>query len=149
LVDRNRRTAPPPTELAMSHQDPTSHTAPSAHHQALKQAPDRLLAPAALAGIRFRPDCTWTPRASIFTALLWAWSDEKALTDRFVTAPKLVVWMVRLTREPAATNQAFLKGLKTGTAALALALVTAFRHRMRQDLSGSPVETSHLEPEVF
>jgi len=42
--------------------------------------------------------------------------------------------MVRLTREPAATYQAFLKGLKTGTAALALVLVTAFRHRMRQDL---------------
>ncbi len=118
----------------MSHQDPTSHTAPSAHHQALEQTPDRLLAPAALAGIGFRPNCTWTPRASIFTALLWAWSDERALTDRFVTVPKLVVWMVRLTREPAATTQAFLKGLKSGTAALALVLVTAFRHRIRQDL---------------
>jgi hypothetical protein len=66
----------------MSHQDPTSHTAPSAHHQALKQVPDRLLAPAALANIRFRPDSTWTPRASMVPLLSSISAADAAVNDR-------------------------------------------------------------------
>jgi hypothetical protein len=118
----------------MSHQDQSGHTASSSHHQALKQALDWLLAPAVLSNLAFRNDCTWTPRSLIFTALLWAWSDETALTDRFFTARKIVVGMLGLTQKPASTYQAFLKMLKTWTAALALTLVTAFRQRLREDL---------------
>jgi hypothetical protein len=66
--------------------------------------------------------------------LLWAWSDETALTDRFVTARKIVVAMLHLTQKPASTYQAFLKMLKTWTVTLALVLVRAFRHHLRQDL---------------
>jgi hypothetical protein len=120
----------------MSHQDHSGHTASSSHHQALKQALDWLLAPAVLSNLTFRNDCTWTPRSLIFTALLWAWSDETALTDRFFTARKIVVWMLCLTQKPASTYQAFLKMLKTWTVALALTLVTAFRRRLREDLEG-------------
>src|SRR5512147_1912225 len=133
LVGRNRKPQPP-TELAMSHQDQSSHTPCTPHHQALKRALDWLLLPAVLSNITFRNDCTWTPRSLIFTALLWVWSDETALTDRFFTARKIVVWMLGLTQKPATTYQAFLKLLKTWTVALALALVTAFRQRMRADL---------------
>ena len=88
----------------MSHQDQNGHTASSSHHQALKQALDWLLAPAVLSNLTFRNDCTWTPRSLIFTALLWVWSDETALTDRFFTARKIVVWMLDLTQKPASTN---------------------------------------------
>ena len=118
----------------MSHQDQSGHTASSSHHQDLKQALDWLLSPATLSGIKFRNDCTWTPRSLIVTALLWAWSDETALTDRFFTARKIVVWMWGLTQKPASTYQAFLKMLKTWTVTLTLTLVTAFRRRMREDL---------------
>ncbi|HEY0557857.1 MAG TPA: IS4 family transposase [Thermoanaerobaculia bacterium] len=120
----------------MSHQDQGSHTPSVPHHQALKQALDWLLVPAVLSNITFRNDCTWTPRSLIVTALLWAWSDEKALTDRFFSARKIVVRMFHLTQRPAATYQAFLKMLKTWTVALALTLVTAFRRRLREDLEG-------------
>src|SRR4051812_38448283 len=118
----------------MSHRDQSSHTASSSHHQALKQALDWLLSPAMLSEIKFRNDCTWTPRSLIFTALLWVWSDETALTDRFVTARKIVVWMLGLTPKPAATYQAFLKMLKTWTVTRTRTLVTAFRQRLRADL---------------
>jgi hypothetical protein len=122
------------SEPVMPHQDQGSHTPSAPHHQALKQTLDWLLGSAVLSNITFRNDCTWTPRSLIVTALLWAWSDEKTLTDRFFTARKIVVWMLRLSQEPASTYQAFLKMLKTWTVTLALTLVTAFRQRMRADL---------------
>ena len=36
--------------------------------------------------ITFRDDCTRTSMQLIATALLWAWSDELTLVDRFATA---------------------------------------------------------------
>ena len=72
----------------MSHQDPIVHTGPAAHHQDLKGVLDWLLASADLSGVRFRDDCTWTPRALIGVALLWAWSGEAALTERFDVGPQ-------------------------------------------------------------
>jgi hypothetical protein len=118
----------------MPHQDQGSHTPSTPHHQALKQVLDWLFSPAVCPHIQFRQDCTWTPRSLIFTALLWAWSDEKTLTDRFFTARKIVITTLGLARKPAATYQAFLKMLTTWTAALTRVLVTAFRHRMGADL---------------
>src|SRR5690242_5191094 len=96
-------------ESGMSHQDTVGHTGSAAHHQALKQALDWLLASARLSGLTFREDCSWTPKALIFVAVLWAWSDQKALTERFSHARKVVIAMGILERAPAATYQAFLK----------------------------------------
>jgi Transposase DDE domain len=118
----------------MSHQDPSCLTPSAPHYQALKQALDWLLTPAVLDHVRFRDDCSWTPRALIAMALLWAWSDEKSLTDRFASARKIVPGIVPLLPPPATTYQAFLKMLRTWTATLALALVAAYRQRMREDL---------------
>jgi hypothetical protein len=125
----------PPKEQGMSHQDPNGHTAPTPHHQALKQALDWLLHWVSFSDITFRQDCTWTPQRLTITALLWAWSDETALTDRFAAARKIGLRMVRPGRVPAASYQAFLKLLRTWTVALTRTLVTAFRHRMREDLA--------------
>jgi len=52
----------------------------------LRQALRWLLCQVQWSGIRFRADCTWTPRHLAATALLWAWSDEPTLGGRFFTA---------------------------------------------------------------
>jgi hypothetical protein len=120
----------------MSHPDTDGHTVPAPHHQALKQALDRLLTASRLSDLEFRQECTWTPKGLIFTAILWAWSDEKTLTDRFFLARKVVVARAILARIPATTYQSFLKMLRTWTVRLTLALVVAFRRRMQSDLAG-------------
>lgn len=120
----------------MSHQDTVGHNGSAPHHQVLKQALDWLLQSAPLSKVRFCKECTWTPQALIFTAMLWAWSDEKSLTDRFSVARKIVIAMAVLSGPPAKSYQAFLKMLKTWTVRLALALTTSFQHRMETDLAG-------------
>jgi hypothetical protein len=122
-------------ESGMSHQDTDRHSGYVPQHQALKQALDWLLNEAPLSNVRFRKDCSWTPKALIFTAILWAWSDEKTLVDRFSVARAIVVAMKILSQPPAETYQALLKMLKTWTVELAAALATAFRRRMQTDLA--------------
>jgi hypothetical protein len=119
----------------MSHQDTDGHTGSPAHHQALKEALDWLLASARLSDLAFRKDCSWTPKGLIFMAILWAWSDEKSLTQRFFHARKVVMAMGFLTRIPAASYQAFLKILTTWTVALSITLFDSFRRRMQSDLA--------------
>jgi Transposase DDE domain len=124
-----------PMESGMSHQDTDGHTDSAAHHQALKRALDWLLASARLSDLAFREDCSWTPKGLIFLAILWAWSDEKSLIQRFFHARKVVMAMDILSRIPAATYQAFLKMLTTWTVALSMTLFDAFRQRMQSDLA--------------
>ena len=119
----------------MSHQDQDGHTASAPHHQALRGALDWLLDRAPPAGVTFRGECTWAPRGLIFAALLWAWSDEKTLTERFALARKVVIAMAIGDRRPAASYQAFLKMLTTWTMTLAHALTVAFRGRLHTDLA--------------
>jgi len=119
----------------MSHQDTAGHTDSAAHHQALKRALDWLLASAKLSDLSFREDCSWTTKGLIFLAILWAWSDEKSLTQRFSHARKVVMAIDVLTRVPAATYQAFIKILTTWTVALSMALFDVFRPRMQADLA--------------
>jgi hypothetical protein len=122
-------------ESGMSHQDTDGHSGSAPQHQALKQALDWLLNVAPLSKVCFRKECTWTPKALIFAAMLWAWSDEKTLTDRFAVARKIVIAMAIRCRRPAQSYQAFLKMLKTWTLTLTMALQAAFRHRMQADLA--------------
>jgi Transposase DDE domain len=124
-----------PMESGMSHQDTDGHNGSAPQHQALKQALDWLLNPAPLSAVRFREECTWTPKALVFAAILWAWSDEKTLTDRFAVGRKIVIAMAWLPRRPAKSYQAFLKMLKTWTVVLTIALQAAFRRRMQADLA--------------
>jgi Transposase DDE domain len=119
----------------MSHQDSVGHSESAPEHQALKQALDWLLSGASLAKVGLRGDCTWSPTALIFAAILWAWSDQKTLTGRFAIARKIVVAMGILPRLPATSYQAFLKILRTWTVALTVVLKEAFRRRMQEDLA--------------
>jgi hypothetical protein len=124
-----------PMESGMSHQDTDGHNGSAPQHQALRQALDWLLDQAPLSTVHFRADCTWTPNALISAAMLWAWSDEKTLRDRFAVARKILIVMGMLGRLPARSYQAFLKMLKTWTLTLTIALQAAFRQRMQADLA--------------
>src|SRR5215213_3066603 len=119
----------------MPHQDQTVHTEPPAHHQDLKAVLDWLLAGADFSGARFRDLCTWTPRDLTCAALLWAWSAEPALTERFTSARKIALVALGLGTLPATTYQAFLKMLRAWTVVLAATLVAALRRRMQEDLA--------------
>jgi hypothetical protein len=124
-----------PKDSGMSHQDRDGLTGSVPHHQALKRALEWLWASPRPSVPAFREDCSWTPKGLTFTAILWAWSDEKTLIERFFLARKVVMAMAILTREPATTYQAFLKMLTTWTVALSMTLFAAFRQRMRSDLA--------------
>jgi hypothetical protein len=88
-----------------------------------------------LGGITMRADCTWTPTTLTFAALLWAWSDEKTLIERFTTARKIIINCCGEQQEPAGSYQAFIKLLRKWTEPLLQALSAAFRQRMAQALA--------------
>ena len=121
----------------MSHQDPDGRTAFPHNFQALKDAFLWLLQAADLSPIQFRGDCTWSSLGLIFTALLWSWSDEKTLQDRFSTARKICFKALGklalgqgAAKEPAGSYQAFMKMLRIWTASVVLQLMVVFRERM-------------------
>jgi hypothetical protein len=119
----------------MSHQDQTGHTESAAHHQDLKVVLHWLLAYADFSAVAFRDTCTWTPRGLTAAALLWAWSGEATLIERFDAARKIALRALGLSELTATTYQAFLKMLRAWTATLAVALVAALRRRTRDDLA--------------
>ena len=85
-------------------------------------------------GIVFRNECTWTPMRLTSTALLWAWSDELTLDDRFQSARRIVLHLFRPQRHFAESYQAFIKLLHRWTDRLLECLKAALRERIRQEL---------------
>ena len=94
-----------------------------------------LLSPAAWSSIPFRQDCTWLPLQLAATALIWAWSDELTLGDRFLAARRIAEHVYRPQRQFAGSVQAFLKLLVRWTEALVAVLQAAFRCRMQDALA--------------
>lgn len=93
------------------------------------------MAGVSVSAIVFRIECTWTPESLLFAALLWAWSDEKTLIERFTTARKIIIHRYGEQQEPAGSYQAFVKLLRKWTEPLRKAISTAFRQRMAQALA--------------
>ena len=56
--------------------------------------------------IGFRADCPWTPQWLSATALLWAWSHELTLVERFHTARKSSLFLFPQPYAPAASYRA-------------------------------------------
>ena len=83
----------------------------------------------------FRAECTWTPETLVFAALLWAWSDEKTLIERFTIARKIIINRYGEQQEPAGSYQAFIKLLRKWTEPLLKAVSAAFRQRMAEVLA--------------
>ena len=88
-----------------------------------------------MSGIAFRAECTWMPETLVFAALLWAWSDEKTLIERFTTARKIIINRYAEQAEPAGSYQAFVKMLCKWTEPLRQTLSAAFRQRMAQTMA--------------
>jgi hypothetical protein len=118
----------------MSHQDQDGRKV-RFNYQYLRRALDWLLRTAVFSSLTFRDDCTWTGPSLAAAALLWAWSDEATLGDRFQTARKIVQCLFTLQQEPAGSYQAFVKLLRKWTGSFVTILQTALRQRMQTSLA--------------
>lgn len=119
----------------MTHQDQERKDYTCSHAHDLHQVLRWLLAGVSLAGIALRPDCSWTPQTLAFAAMLWAWSDEKTLIERFSIARKIIMFCFGGQQEPAGSYQAFIKLLRKWTEPLMVAMLAAFQQRMPQVLA--------------
>jgi len=119
----------------MAHQDRGRKSAQRFNAEDLHQALKWLVTGISFASIAFRPDCTWTPQALTFAALLWSWSDEKTLTERFSVSRKIIRFLLGEQHEPAGSYQAFIKVLRKWTGPMVSLLIAEFRRRMRQGLA--------------
>ena len=77
--------------------------------------------------IKFRKDCTWTPKLLAATALLWAWSDELTLVDRFSVVRNIIIFLFSLQQHLAGSYQAFVKMLVRWTGELVPAIQVSLR----------------------
>lgn len=118
----------------MSHQDLGVGMAKSGEQ--LCRAVRWLVAPDAFAQIEFRKDCTWTPWLLVAAAMLWVWSGEPTLTERFETARSVVQDAFAVQHELAASYQAWMKMLVRWTSPLLSVLLASMRRRMRQRFRG-------------
>src|SRR5437764_7870832 len=84
--------------------------------------------------VSFRKDSRWTPASLVQAALLWAWSEEAALVDRFFTAQEVIAQQSGEQHE-SVSYQAFLKLLRRRTAMLLAALVAVLQRRMEHSLA--------------
>lgn len=118
----------------MSHQDKDCHRC-RYNAEYLKLAIHWLLSCGDWNSIQFRADCTWLPRQLAAAALLWAWSDELTLGERFVTARRIAEHLYQPQQEFAGSVQSFLKLLVRWTGSLVALLQGAFRRRMQEALA--------------
>ena len=81
--------------------------------------------------IRMRSESTWTPQWLAWMAILWAWSNESTLGERFTCAQRLIQHLQGDAAKPATSYQAFLKVLIRWTEPLVMALQITLRERMR------------------
>lgn len=122
----------------MAHQDQRRKNAQCSHASDLYRVLRWLLADVSLGGVTLRTDCTWTPMTLIVTAVLWAWSDEATLIERFKTGRKIIIRLFAKQGEldkPAESYQAFVKILRKWTQPLLTLLQQAFRQRMATALN--------------
>jgi hypothetical protein len=101
----------------------------------LKSAVEWLLEGIEWSGIAFRKDCTWTPRLLAAAALLWAWSDELTLIDRFAAVRKIMLHLFSPQQEFAGSYQAFTKILRRWTEKLIEGVKSALRKRMQGEMT--------------
>lgn len=118
----------------MSHQDQDGRKV-HFHYEYLRRALVWLLPSTALTSIAFRADCTWSASQLAAAALLWVWSDEFTLGERFQTARKIVQTLFPRQQEPAGSYQAFTKLLRRWTDKFVECLQQALRRRMQQSLA--------------
>lgn len=117
----------------MPHRDPSNVI--RLNSSCLKRAVYWLLGGMDWSGIRFRGDCTWTPFLLTAAGLLWAWSDEVTLGERFVNTRRILLHLFSPAEPLAESYQGFTKRLRRWTEPLIARLQAALRERMQRDLS--------------
>jgi len=118
----------------MSHQDLVGDAGERTHAAELWQAWQWLTSGRCFQGIQFRQDCTWTVQTLAFAAVLWGWSDQRNLTDRFQDARQIIAFLGVTQGELGCSYQAFIKLLRKWTSVLRVALTQVFRGKMRTEL---------------
>jgi hypothetical protein len=93
-----------------------------------------IVSPGIFQRVSFRKDSRWTPASLVQAALLWAWSEEAALVDRFFTAQQVIAQHSG-EQHGSVSYQAFLKLLRRRTSVLLTALVAALQRRMERSLA--------------
>lgn len=83
---------------------------------------------------KLRDDCSWTFLSLIKTALLWAWSVEEKMTERFNCAQRLMIHLQADQAKKATSWQAFAEMLRRHTGYLRGVLARMLRQRMEKEL---------------
>lgn len=96
----------------------------------LQRALRWLLPVVSLTPLPLRKSCTWTTQQLAAVGLLWAWSDEPTLVERFATARQIICQRPVGQPEPATSYQAFTKLLRKWTEPLRQQLSALFRAKM-------------------
>lgn len=120
----------------MSHQEQGRDSGCCEHHQELHRVFSRLLEGEDLTEIQLRRDCRWTPIGLAVCAILWAWSGETTLGDRFRQAQRVARRMLGGKAVAAASYQAFIKLLLRWTTPLMVVFARAFQSKMESQFPG-------------
>lgn len=113
----------------MPHRDVSSDS--SLNLVQLQAALNSLLANCDFSAVNWKSQCTWTPRLLASVALLWAWSDESTLVERFENSRKVGLRLFAVNTGVAGSYQAFVKLLNRWTAPLLEAITLAFRQAIQ------------------
>lgn len=100
----------------------------------LRQCIRWLLANIDWSPLNFRSDCRWTPKSFVAAALLWAWSDELTLGERFRSVRKITLQLTKQQQQLAHSYQAFTKMLRRWTDDAQQLLTAALRQQMQTTL---------------
>src|SRR5690606_34564391 len=103
----------------------------------LRQCVRWLLAGSDWRSIPFRADCSWTPKSLVTAALLWAWSSELTLGERFRSVRRIILHLLPEQHQLATSYQAFTKILRRWTSRLAPLLQGVLQQRMQAALAGA------------
>jgi len=83
---------------------------------------------------KLREDCSWTFLWLIKTALLWAWSVEQKMTERFACAQRLIIHLQADEAKTVTSWQSFAEMLRRHTDYLRGVLTATLRKRMAKEL---------------
>jgi hypothetical protein len=114
----------------MSHRDQPCPKPSGSYAQDLWQALEWLLSDFDATAIRLRRDCGWSVPGLVAAALLWAWSEETTLQERWRHALQVVGHLWKPAAPRTSSYQAFLKLLVRWTEPLRAELVWALQQRM-------------------
>ena len=119
----------------MSQRDSQAHKV-RLNADVLKTALTWLLRGAQWRLIGWRKDCTWrTSQLLAVAGLMWAWSDEALVSERFDSARKIALQMFPQKQSVAKSFQGFMKLMRRWTEMFVQVLKETLRNRMNEELS--------------